>query len=105
VQFRPGLLIANLLLTPIGVSARTPDQPPYQACKPGDFTVIGYPDELWPKHDGRFRVLDHMLRPVLGVRGGNTILRLRAPLSVQRFLRQVLAARSVATRAGSPPRD
>lgn len=67
---------------------------------------------------GADRVLDHMLRPVLGVRGGNIILGLRAagaakfpqpaesaPLGVQQFLRQVLAARSAATRIGTPPRN
>lgn len=47
---------AFIVLAPL-LQAQTPGQPPYEACKPGEFTVIAYPNELWPKRDARFRVL------------------------------------------------
>ena len=37
--------------------AQTPGQPPVQACKPGDFTVVGYPAEFGPKAGANFSVL------------------------------------------------
>ena len=40
-----------------GLWAQTEGQPPVEACKPGDFTVVGYPDEFGPKADSNFRVL------------------------------------------------
>ena len=40
-----------------GLWAQTLGQPPVEACKPGDFTVVGYPDEFGPKPDSNFRVL------------------------------------------------
>ena len=40
-----------------GLWAQTLGQPPVEACKPGDFTVVGYPDEFGPKPDANFRVL------------------------------------------------
>ena len=36
--------------------AQSAGQPPVEACKPGDFTVIGYPNEVGPKAGGRFIV-------------------------------------------------
>ena len=40
-----------------GLWAQTQGQPPVEACKPGDFTVVGYPVEFGPKADSNFRVL------------------------------------------------
>ena len=40
-----------------GLLAQTQGQPPVEACKPGDFTVVGYPAEFGPKEDSNFRVL------------------------------------------------
>ena len=40
-----------------GLRAQTEGRPPVEACKPGDFTVVGYPDEFGPKADSNFRVL------------------------------------------------
>ena len=39
------------------LSAQTLGQPPVQACKPGDFTVVGYPSEFGPKAGANFPVL------------------------------------------------
>jgi uncharacterized protein (TIGR03437 family) len=46
----------GLILSAVSVSAQSPGQPPFEACKPGDFTVIGYPDEFGPKADSKFIV-------------------------------------------------
>ena len=51
----PPLALAALLLAS-AVQAQSPGQPPLDACKPGDFTVIGFPNELGPKADGKFIV-------------------------------------------------
>ena len=48
------LALAALAAAP--ALAQTPGQPPVEACKPGDFTVIGYPDEFGPKADPVYRV-------------------------------------------------
>ncbi len=40
-----------------GLWAQTQGQPPVEACKPGDFTVVGFPSEFGPKADSNFRVL------------------------------------------------
>lgn len=47
--------MAALPWAPLG--AQIEGQPPVEACKPGDFTVIGFPDEFGPKADAGFRVL------------------------------------------------
>ena len=39
------------------LSAQTLGQPPVEACKPGDFTVVGYPFEFGPKANANFPVL------------------------------------------------
>ena len=39
------------------LSAQTLGQPPVEACKPGDFTVVGYPFEFGPKAGANFPVL------------------------------------------------
>ena len=49
------LIVASCSLS--GLWAQTEGQPPVEACKPGDFTVVGYPDEFGPKEDSNFRVL------------------------------------------------
>jgi hypothetical protein len=67
---------------------------------------------------GAEQVLDPMRRPVLGVRGGDTILGLEpsrpagqaeakgtSPLGVKEFMEAVLAARSVAAGSGALARD
>jgi uncharacterized protein (TIGR03437 family) len=46
----------GLILSAASVSAQSLGQPPVEACKPGDFTVIGYPNEVGPKADGKFIV-------------------------------------------------
>lgn len=59
VQFRrttlPSLALALVLAA--GASAQSLDQPPVEACKPGGFTVIGYPDEFSPRATPGFDVL------------------------------------------------
>lgn len=57
MPLRSVLLLALSVVLALPSLGQTPGQPPYEACKPGDFTVIGYPNELWPKSDARFRVL------------------------------------------------
>ena len=37
------ILLTLIVLTPILGQAQILDQPPVEACKPGDFAVIGYP--------------------------------------------------------------
>ena len=51
-----GIAIALLLLQAELLLGQTAGQPPVEACKPGNFTVIGYPGEFGPKRDKRFRV-------------------------------------------------
>ena len=58
--FAAQLIFAVLIVascSPSGLWAQTAGQPPVEACKPGDFTVVGYPNELGPKEDSNFRVL------------------------------------------------
>jgi len=51
------LLIALALLSPAAqADNQIEGQPPLAACKPGGFTVIGYPDEFGPKDDSQFDV-------------------------------------------------
>lgn len=45
-----------LLLFAAAVGAQTLGQPPIEACKPGGFTVIGYPDEFGPRQTPSFDV-------------------------------------------------
>ena len=45
------------LLASNSLSAQTLGQPPVEACKPGDFTVVGYPFEFGPKAGANFPVL------------------------------------------------
>ena len=51
----PPLATAILLLNS-AAWAQSPGQPPAEACKPGDFTIIGGADEFGPKTDGKFVV-------------------------------------------------
>ena len=45
-----------LILAAAPMWAQSVGQPPVEACKPGDFTIIGYPDEVGPKVGGKFVV-------------------------------------------------
>lgn len=47
-------LVLTLAAAPMW--AQSVGQPPVEACKPGNFTVIGYPNEVGPKAGGRFIV-------------------------------------------------
>ena len=47
-------LLAILASSPL--YSQNPNQPPPQACKPGDFTVIGYPAEFGPQAEGKFQI-------------------------------------------------
>ncbi len=49
-------LVVVLLCLCATIVAQSPDQPPVEACKPGNFTVIGYPDEFGPLSSQSFRV-------------------------------------------------
>ena len=49
-------LLALTLILAAGAPAQSLDQPPVEACKPGGFTVIGYPDEFAPRADPQFDV-------------------------------------------------
>lgn len=49
--------VAALLALAPPLQAQTPGQPPAEACKPGAFTVIDYPDEFGPKAGASFEVL------------------------------------------------
>ena len=46
-----------LLLFAAALGAQSSGQPPLEACKPGDFTVLGYPDEFGPRATPSFDVL------------------------------------------------
>lgn len=50
-------LFALTLAFTVGSPAQSLDQPPVEACKPGGFTVIGYPDEFAPRAVPEFDVL------------------------------------------------
>ena len=56
VLARHSALILTLIAAALPLAAQTPGQPPFEACKPGDFTVIGYPDEFGPKAGATFDV-------------------------------------------------
>ena len=49
-------IAAAVVLLGAAAWAQSPGQPPFEACKPGDFTVIGRLDEFGPKADGKFVV-------------------------------------------------
>ena len=51
------ILLTFVLLIPSWGQAQILGQPPLEACKPGDFTVIGYPDEFGPRTTPGFDVL------------------------------------------------
>lgn len=51
------ILLTLALLIPAWSQAQILGQPPLEACKPGDFAVIGYPDEFGPKTSPSFDVL------------------------------------------------
>ena len=46
----------GLFLAATPLWAQSPGQPPVEACKPGDFTIIGFPNEVGPKIGGKFIV-------------------------------------------------
>lgn len=48
--------VGPLLMFTAALAAQTIGQPPVEACKPGDFTVIGYPDEFGPRQTPNFDV-------------------------------------------------
>lgn len=50
------ILLTLVLLTPSLSQAQVLGQPPVEACKPGNFTVIGYPDEFGPRTSPSFDV-------------------------------------------------
>jgi uncharacterized protein (TIGR03437 family) len=50
------LLGIALFWTPT-LLAQVAGEPPFQACKPGGFTIIGYPDEFGPQRGSRFPVV------------------------------------------------
>ena len=49
--------VGFLCLQMLVLSAQTSGQPPPSACKPGDFVVLGSPNEFGPKKDSQFKVL------------------------------------------------
>ena len=49
--------VGFLCLQMLVLSAQVSGQPPASACKPGDFVVLGSPDEFGPKKDSQFKVL------------------------------------------------
>ncbi len=51
------LLLTLAALAAAPLSAQIGGEPPFEACKPGGFTVIGYPDEFGPKTTPTFDVL------------------------------------------------
>ncbi len=58
--FRAAALIRRVspwLLLTASVGAQSVGQPPVEACKPGDFTVIGFPDEFGPRQTPSFDIL------------------------------------------------
>jgi uncharacterized protein (TIGR03437 family) len=50
------IVIALLWIQTDRLPGQTAGQPPVEACKPGNFTVIGYPDEFGPKSNRTYRV-------------------------------------------------
>lgn len=50
-------LLGFVLLSTPTLVAQTEDPPPFAACKPGGFTIIGYPDEFGPQRGARFPVV------------------------------------------------
>lgn len=50
------LLGAALLSTPT-LLAQIAGEPPFAACKPGGFTIVGYPDEFGPQRGARFPIV------------------------------------------------
>ncbi len=50
------LLLTLVLCFAAGAPAQSLGQPPFEACKPGGFTVIGYPDEFAPRATPQFDV-------------------------------------------------
>ena len=50
-------LLGVALFSPSALDAQIEGEPPFEACKPGGFTIIGYPDELGPLRGGRFPVV------------------------------------------------
>lgn len=51
------ILLTLVLIIPSWSQAQIPGQPPLEACKPGNFAVIGYPDEFGPRTSPNFDVL------------------------------------------------
>ncbi len=50
------IAIALLFIQTGILPGQTPGQPPVEACKPGNFSVVGYPDEFGPKTNRTYRV-------------------------------------------------
>jgi uncharacterized protein (TIGR03437 family) len=50
-------LLGTALLSTPHLVAQIEGEPPFEACKPGGFTVIGYPDEFGPQRIARFPVV------------------------------------------------
>ena len=49
--------VGFLCLQMMVLSAQVSGQPPASACKPGDFVVLGSPNDFGPKKDSQFKVL------------------------------------------------
>ena len=49
--------VGFLCLQMVVLSAQVGGQPPASACKPGDFVVLGSPNDFGPKKDSQFKVL------------------------------------------------
>ena len=49
--------VGLLCLQMVVLSAQVSGQPPASACKPGEFAVLGSPDDFGPKKDSQFKVL------------------------------------------------
>jgi len=56
MKIRVGITIGLVLLQTGLLRSQTPGQPPVEACKPGNFTIIGFPNEFGAKRDESFRV-------------------------------------------------
>jgi uncharacterized protein (TIGR03437 family) len=50
-------LLGTLLLSTPCLHGQIAGEPPFEACKPGGFTIVGYPDEFGPQRNARFPVV------------------------------------------------
>jgi hypothetical protein len=50
-------LLGTVLLSTPTLLAQIESEPPFAACKPGGFTIVGYPDEFGPQRGARFPIV------------------------------------------------